>query len=331
MASTSTAVARRKTTPSSRTIPANSVSRALAAIGDRWSLLMLAAAFQGARRFDDWRRGIGIATNVLSERLNRLVANGCLVRVPTGDGQRRQEYRLTPMGAAIYPTALMFWRFDRRWSKRRRMQPAVLVHARCSSTMNPVLVCAHCRRPVEAREVSYTDGPGAGRDRMPPPKVSRRSTVQLDDGTELELLVGDSIDYFGDRWTQQVLAAFFLGAHRYQEIRALTRISTNLLADRLRLLVDHGLLERRVSRGAVRRQEYALTPKGMDVYPVILTLMKWGDRWLASAAGPPLLLHHVPCGQRLDPIVVCEGCGEEPDPHEVAFRRRGALRKVRES
>jgi DNA-binding HxlR family transcriptional regulator len=107
-----------------RMIRANSVSRALAVIGDRWSLLMLAAAFQGARRFDDWRRGIGIATNVLAERLNRLVDNGCLVRVPVGEGQRRQEYRLTPMGAAFYPTALMFWRFDRRWSRNRRLQPA---------------------------------------------------------------------------------------------------------------------------------------------------------------------------------------------------------------
>src|SRR5690606_7461908 len=93
-----------------RTIPANSVSRALAVIGDRWSLLILAAAFQGARRYDDWLQGIGIATNVLAERLNRLVASGCLVRVPAVQGQRRQEYRLTPMGTAVYPTALMFWR-----------------------------------------------------------------------------------------------------------------------------------------------------------------------------------------------------------------------------
>lgn len=312
-----------------RTVRANSVSRALAVIGDRWSLLMLAAAFQGARRFDDWRRGIGIATNVLAERLNRMVANGCLVRVPAGAGQRRQEYRLTPMGAAIYPTALMFWRFDRQWSRRRRLQPASLVHTHCSASMTPVLVCASCRAPVQAREVRYADGPGAGHDRMPPPKVSRRSTVQLDDDAGLEMLVGDSIDYFGDRWTQQVLAAFFLGAHRYEEIRAQTRISTNLLADRLRLLVEHGMIERRTSRTAPPRQEYALTPKGMDVYPIILTLMKWGDRWLATKAGPPLVLHHVPCGQRLDPIVVCDRCNVELDPREVSFRHApGAVRPV---
>lgn len=308
-------------------IRANSVSRALAVIGDRWSLLMLAAAFQGARRFDDWRRGIGIATNVLSERLNRLVASGCLVRVPVAEGQRRLEYRLSPMGAAFYPTALMFWRFDRRWSRKRRLQPASLVHTRCSGTMMPTLVCAACRRPIHAREVRYEDGPGAGAERMAPPKVSRRSTVRLDDGAELEMLVGDSIDYFGDRWTQQVLAAFFLGAHRYEEIRAQTRISTNILADRLKLLTEHGMIERRASRTQPPRPEYALTPKGIDVYPIILTLMKWGDRWLATRAGPPLVLHHLPCGRRLDPIVVCDCCDAELDAREVSFRR--AARPVR--
>ena len=310
-----------------RTIRANSVSRALAVIGDRWSLLMLAAAFQGARRFDDWRRVIGIATNVLAERLNRLVANGCLVRAPAGEGQRRQEYRLTPMGAAFYPTALMFWRFDRRWSARRRLQPASLVHTRCSATMMPSLVCAACRRPIHAREARYEDGPGAGYERMPPPKVSRRSTVQLDDGAKLEMLVGDSIDYFGDRWTQQVLAAFFLGAHRYEEIRAQTRISTNILADRLKLLTEHEMLARRASRADPARTEYALTAKGMDVYPIILTLMKWGDRWLATRDGPPLVLYHAPCGQRLDPIVVCDACDAEIDPREVSFRRAVAALK----
>lgn len=320
---------RRKSPSPARTIPANSVSRALAVVGDRWSLLVLAAAFQGARRFDDWRRGIGIATNVLADRLNRLVEHGLLARAPVEPGGRRLEYRLTRMGSAFYATALMFWRFDRRWSRRRRLQPSSLVHQRCAATMMPALLCSGCRKPLHAREVRYSPGPGAGLDRMPPPKLSRRSNVQLDDGAQMELLAGDSIDYFGDRWTQQVLAAFFLGAHRYEEIRAQTRISTNLLADRLRLLVEHGLIEQRASRSQPSQAGYALTAKGMDVYPIILTLMSWGDRWLATRSGPPLVLQHVPCGRPLVPIVVCDCCGGELDPHDVRFRRgTGAVRRA---
>lgn len=310
-----------------RTIRASSVARALAIIGDRWSLLILATAFQGVRRFDDWRRGLGVATNVLSERLNRLVASGCLARVPASAGQRRHEYRLTPMGAAFYPTALMIWRFDRRWSRQRRLQPGALVHTRCGALMMPTLVCADCRRPLSAREVRYEAGPGAGLDRMAPPRAVRRTKAQPDRAAAVATLVGELVNFLGDRWTPQVLAAFFVGAHRYEEIRRETRIATNLLAERLRVLTEHGLLERRPGRDRPHRHEYALTAKGMDVYPVILTLLHWGDRWLAGRAGPPLLLFHHPCGQPLAPIVVCDCCGGDLDPHEVSFRRpRSRLR-----
>ena len=67
----------------------------------RWSLLILAAAFQGTKRFDEWRNGIGISSNILTSRLERLVALGCLRKAVVADGKRRQEYRLTPMGAGL--------------------------------------------------------------------------------------------------------------------------------------------------------------------------------------------------------------------------------------
>lgn len=302
-------------------IRANSVSRALAAVVDRWSLLILAAAFQGTKRFDGWRKGIGISSNILSARLERLVRLGCLQQAVVPDGERRLEYRLTPMGADLYPTALMFWRFDRLWSQRRAMQPTTLTHVACGEVMAPVLVCAHCRAPVRARDVRYEDGPGAGLERMPSPRVSRRTTVRPDQGAKLHLLTGESIDYFGDRWTQQVLSTFFLGARRFEEVRAMCGVATNILADRLKLLVEHGLLQRRVCASDPRHHEYVVTPKGMDIYPIVLTLMKWGDRWLAGKSGPPLILFCTRCGHALDAVVVCDQCGGGLDPHDVKFRR----------
>jgi DNA-binding HxlR family transcriptional regulator len=303
-------------------IRANSVSRALAAVVDRWSLLILAAAFQGTKRFDGWRKGIGISSNILSLRLERLVRLGCLKKAVVPDGGRRLEYRLTPMGADLYPTALMFWRFDRLWSQRRAMQPATLTHGTCGAVMAPVLVCAHCRAPVRARDVRYEDGPGAGLERMPSPKLSRRTAVRPDEGARLHLLAGESIDYFGDRWTQQVLSTFFLGARRFEEVRALCGVATNILADRLKLLVEHGLLQRRVCAADPRHHEYVVTPKGMDIYPIVLTLMKWGDRWLAGKSGPPLILTCTRCAHVLDAVVVCDQCGGPLNPHDVSFRRR---------
>ena len=76
------------------------------------------------------------------------------------------------------------------------------------------------RRPLCAGEARYSSDRGAAQD-----------------------AVWDSIDYFGDRWTQQVLAVFFFDAYRHEDIRAHTRCSTNLLADRLRLLLEHGLMQ----------------------------------------------------------------------------------------
>lgn len=302
-------------------IRANSVSRALAAVVDRWTLLILAAAFQGTKRFDGWRNGIGISSNILTSRLQRLVALGCLQKAVVSDGKRRQEYRLTPMGADLYPTALMFWRFDRLWSHRRAMQPTTLTHAGCGVAMTPVLVCAHCRAPVRARDVRYEDGPGAGLERMPSPRSSRRIATPPDEGAKLHLLAGESIDHFGDRWTQQVLSTFFLGARRFDDIRTQCGVATNILADRLKLLVEHGTLQRRACAADPRHHEYVLTPKGMDLYPIILTLMKWGDRWLAGKSGPPLILHCARCKHVLDAVVACDQCGGRLDPHDVSFRR----------
>jgi DNA-binding HxlR family transcriptional regulator len=310
-------------------IPANSVARALVHIGDRWSLLIVGTAFQGVRRFDEWHKGIGIASNILASRLNRLVNNGCLEKLPAEDGNRF-IYHLTDMGRELFPTALMFWRFDRLWSRRHPLQPVALIHVPCGHAMTPSTVCAHCREPVVARDVRYEDGPGAGMDKMPPPKSSRRSNVTLGDGAVIDVLFGESVDFFGDRWTQLVLASFFLGERRYEEIRARWHIATNVLADRLRLLVDTGMLQRRIYQTNPERSEYLLTPKGMDVFPIVLTLMKWGDRWLAPKGARPLILTHTRCGAELDPIVVCDHCGDELDPHEVTFlaKKSRALKPV---
>jgi len=303
-----------------RKIPASSVARALATVGDRWSLLILGGAFQGARRFDDWQRGIGISSNILTNRLKHLVRIGCLERA--GDnGSRSGGYRLTPMGADLYPVALMFWRFDRQWSRSRALKNATLTHTVCGSRMTPVLVCAHCREPLHARDVRYKPGPGAALERVPPPKVSRRSLVTLDNA-EGHGLFGESIDYFGDRWAQLVIASPFLGLRRFSDIQERWNIAPNILADRLKLLVEQGMLERRAYQANPERHEYLLTPKGMDVYPILLALMRWGDRWLATRAGAPLILHHRPCGRRLDPLAVCDHCGEELDRHDVELRPR---------
>ncbi len=299
-----------------RRLRANSVYRALTAVGDRWSLLILGAAFEGCVRFRDWTNTIGISSNILTNRLGKLVELGCLER-RRGEDARGYEYHLTAMGTDLYPTALMFWRFDQLWSENPALHPEVLVHRTCGQAMMPALVCGGCGREIRARDVSYRDGPGAGFEPAPPPRVSRRSSVTLEDTAGR--LFRDSVDYVGDRWTQMVIASIFMGASRFDDIQRECGIATNILADRLKSLAESDVLQRRRYQTRPDRFEYVLTPKGLDTYPIALTLMNWGDRWLAAPSGKPLLLRHEPCGSDLEPRLICDSCRETPDPHDVSF------------
>lgn len=316
--SSSPRVPKKQPAAAQRKIASNSVARALVQIGDRWSLLIIGSAFLGINRFGEWRQAIGVASNILTNRLVRLVDIGCLRKEST-DGRGHESYKLTNMGTDLFPTALMFWRFDRIWSQRRSVQLVSLTHMRCGRIMTPTLVCRHCHEEIRPRDVSYAAGPGSKMEPSPPPKSSRRSNETLDNGTLISSLYGESIDFFGDRWTQLVMASFFLGDRRYEDIRARWHLAPNVLADRLKLLVEAGMLQRRIYQTNPDRKEYILTPKGMDVYPILLVLNEWGDRWLAGKQGQPLTLTHLKCGTELHPMVACDCCGEEIKVHEVSF------------
>ena len=311
-----------KPVPSKKFISANSVARALVQIGDRWSLLILGSAFKGVKQFGEWREKIGISSNILSSRLARLVKIGCFKKVSSA-GSVHQSYQLSEMGSQLFATALMFWRFDRLWTQKRTYQSGTLEHTVCSEPMTPMLVCRQCRAPVLASDVRYADGPGATLERLPPPKSTRRSNITMNEMTSVSTLFGDSVDIFGDRWTQLVLASYFLGDRRFEDIRSRWHIATNILADRLKLLVENGMLQRRVYQSNPERSEYILTPKGRDVFPIIMTLAQWGDHWLSTKAGPPMVLTHTKCGAVLETIVVCDICGGELNMHEVFFKAKG--------
>ena len=304
--------------PGSR-IRANSVARTLSVTGDRWTQLILGHAFLGARRFGDWRSRTGIASNILSDRLKRLIANGCMQKVADARQRGRFEYRLTEKGLDLYPTALMQWWFERRWSSGGLVRTLTLTHSACGARVHPRLVCGHCRGEIKPYEVSYREGAGAGLDPQLPPRHTRRASGEEPRSGGGQGMLGESVELLGDRWTRLVVASAFLGMRRYDEMQREWRIATNILTDRLKRLVDTGLLQRRLYQTGPDRYEYVLTPKGRDLYPLVLTMLRWGDRWLSGKSGPPLLLRHLPCRHRLVPLLVCNQCGEELRADTVSF------------
>ncbi|QHA08904.1 transcriptional regulator [Streptomyces broussonetiae] len=122
--------------------------------------------------------------------------------------------------------------------------------------------------------------------------------------------VARSMDLLGDRWTPLVLREAFYGIRRFDDFQQELGIARNTLAERLRRLVDAGLMERHVYETQPVRHEYLLTESGRDFYPVILAITAWGDRWLAEEAGEPVTTRHDACGHDTRAEVVCSHCKE---------------------
>jgi DNA-binding HxlR family transcriptional regulator len=138
--------------------------------------------------------------------------------------------------------------------------------------------------------------------------------------------VARTLAVIGDRWTLLVLRDAFLGVRRFEDFRRSTGIPRHRLADRLGRLVREGVLERRPYQERPARFEYRLTPKGRDLYPVLVGLVRWGDRWLAGDAGAPIELVHRACGHAATPELTCPACHAPVDARDMLARPGPALR-----
>lgn len=132
-----------------------SIARALTVFGDRWSGLIIRECFFGTKRFDQFEKRLGIAPNILSNRMRRLVEVGFLRRVPYQDWPIRHEYELTEQGLDFYhmPIALMAW--GRRWLGPNRAD-ATLTHNLCSQPTEPVLGCLTCSERMRKDDIALS-------------------------------------------------------------------------------------------------------------------------------------------------------------------------------
>src|SRR5258708_11210548 len=119
-----------------------------------------------------------------------------------------------------------------------------------------------------------------------------------------ECSVARTLEIVGEKWALMAVGEVCLGTGRFDEMVRRTGAPRDALAARLRVLVGSGILERRQYSAHPVRFEYHLTDAGRDLYPVILTLMRWGDRHLAGPPGPPLELDH----RRRHPLTAHRAC-----------------------
>ncbi len=296
-------------------IRASSVNRALDVIGDRWLIMILPQAWFGVRRFDDFQRRLGIARSTLTSRLKHLVDHEVMQRHAYSDHPPRYDYRLTDKGLDLFPAALMAQVWQQRWTPPPDMPALKLRHRGCDALMVPQMVCGHCLGAIDVREVRYARGPGAGTEPLAE-KRRRRSSVEGPPPTRTPVSP-ELLEMLGDRWTPQVAATAFFGLRRFEDMREALQMAPNILADRLRRLVELGVFVTQAYQVRPVRMHYRLTDKGRDIYPLLLALMNWGDRWYGQEDGPPLLLTHTACGQPLKASVVCGECSDALDAHGV--------------
>ena len=139
-----------------------SIAQSLEIVGEWWTPLVLRSVFMGHQRFESIQSDLGIARNILSDRLGTLVDHGVLTKVRYCDRPERYEYRLTPMGEDLFGVmaALMAW--GDRWLAPEGA-PATIVHDTCGAPTRAQVVCAECGTEMTAADCTFVDGPGAGR------------------------------------------------------------------------------------------------------------------------------------------------------------------------
>lgn len=121
----------------------------------------------------------------------------------------------------------------------------------------------------------------------------------------------------GDRWTLLILRDCFLGIRRFDHFEARLGITRHILTDRLKKLVEHGVLSKVPYQQRPLREEYRLSEKGLELHPVLLGLVHWGDRHMADERGAPVLHVHKGCGQVMRPLLVCSECGEPVTARDI--------------
>lgn len=290
-----------------------SARQAIDMICDRWSLLLILTLLLGERRFGGLAERTGIATRLLTSRLQALEESGIVLRVPYSMHPLRHEYLLTNMGEELFDVILQMARWEQAWGPESNAARRIL-HRLCGAELRLKVCCRACGRPTSARDVD----PVVSRAqlRRVPQKQSRhrRSIISSETPGGLPLLA-ESLDIFGDKWGIEILICAFFRIHRFNDFRTVIGISANILADRLTRLTAAGLFDR--GRDPSGHAGYWLTPKGIDVYAIMITIHEWADKWMRARYRSPVIPIHRACGKRFFAAMTCLTCARAVTMTEV--------------
>jgi len=129
--------------------------------------------------------------------------------------------------------------------------------------------------------------------------------------------IARALAIFGDKWTLLIIRDSFRRIRRFSEFQKSLGITKHRLSDRLSRLVDVGILSKDLYDARRSRYEYRLTDKGLDLYPILMTVVQWGDKWTCDGDGAPLEFLHKGCGHVTKPRYVCDVCEHDIDAKSI--------------
>jgi DNA-binding HxlR family transcriptional regulator len=132
--------------------------------------------------------------------------------------------------------------------------------------------------------------------------------------------IARSLELIGERWSLLIIRDAFLGVRRFEDFQADLGVARNVLSARLARLVEEGILEKRLYQERPERYEYRLTEKGTGLWPVLVSLVNWGDKYAAPPEGPPRLIEHRGCGGHVTDHLTCDRCGKPLGARDVVTR-----------
>ncbi|MGF7120505.1 winged helix-turn-helix transcriptional regulator [Rhodococcus sp. BE178] len=192
-------------------------------------------------------------------------------------------------------------------------------HTVCDRHFTPRLECLSCDRPVGARDVVAEMGPSGGWTRSVPAASSRRRSSGA---ARPPRVLPQTMDLIGNRWSAAMLGSALFGAHRYSEFAERIQSSPTIVADRLRTFTELGVLRESPSTERADRVTYHLTEKGRAFFPVVVSMIAWGQRWFPAPEGDAITFTHTTCGDRFSPGFACSECGKVLESREVTVESR---------
>lgn len=297
--------------------------RFLNIFGDPWSVLLLRDAFLGVRRFQEFRTRSGVTRQTLSARLKLFVDNDILRRLPYSERPKRFEYRLTKKGLDLYRFAFSTWKWSADWALQPPTLPESLYHRVTGRPVEPDMVCATCQTAMIVEEIRLetegapTDVPALG-------FRARRWAGRMGDFSNLDATTGIRTFIIGDRWVSLILASMFLGIYSFDRLTETLKIATNILAHRLKLLTESGLLHAPVYNQRHRCYDYYPTPVAVSLLPMFVTMTEWTSAWETPDGALRPVWRHLSCGERLHTAVLDRKSGNLITAADVRFATQDA-------